>query len=91
MEKVRFGFIGAGSIAKSALYPALINSSVGEIYAVAGKDGNRAKSLSPSGKFYTDYQKLKPFIFLYLIRYIFLGRLRLCKLESMFCVKNQLP
>jgi predicted dehydrogenase len=58
MEKVRFGFIGAGSIAKSALYPALMNSSVGEIYAVAGKDGNRAKSLSPSGKFYTDYQDL---------------------------------
>jgi predicted dehydrogenase len=58
MEKVRFGFIGAGSIAKTALYPALMNSSVGEIYAVAGKDGNRAKSLSPSGKFYTDYQDL---------------------------------
>ena len=58
MEKVRFGFIGAGSIAKKALYPALMNSTVGEIYAVAGKDADRAKSLSPSGKFYTDYQEL---------------------------------
>ena len=58
MQKVRFGFIGAGSIAKKALYPALKNSQFGEIYAVAGKDAERAKSLSPSGKFYTDYQKL---------------------------------
>nr|AVZ43953.1 hypothetical protein [uncultured Actinomycetes bacterium] len=58
MEKVRFGFIGAGSIASKALYPALMNSTVGEIYAVAGKDANRAKALSPSGKFYTDYQAL---------------------------------
>lgn len=58
MEKVRFGFIGAGSIASKALYPALMNSSVGEIYAVAGKDENRAKALSPSGKVYTDYQDL---------------------------------
>ena len=58
MEKVRFGFIGAGSIARKALYPALMNSSVGEIYAVAGKDETRAKALSPSGKFYTDYQDL---------------------------------
>ena len=58
MQKVRFGFIGAGSIAKKALYPALKNSKFGEIYAVAGKDAERAKSLSPSGKFYTDYQEL---------------------------------
>jgi len=58
MEKVRFGFIGAGSIASKALYPALMNSTVGEIYAVAGKDADRAKALSPSGKFYTDYQEL---------------------------------
>ena len=58
MEKVRFGFIGAGSIASKALYPALMNSTVGEIYAVAGKDPDRAKALSPTGKFYTDYQEL---------------------------------
>ncbi|MEY3387637.1 MAG: hypothetical protein RI944_410 [Actinomycetota bacterium] len=58
MEKVRFGFIGAGAIAKKALYPALKNSQFGEIYAVAGKDPERAKALSPSGKYYTDYQDL---------------------------------
>ena len=45
MQKVKFGFIGAGSIAKKALYPALKNSQFGEIYAVAGKDAERAKSL----------------------------------------------
>ena len=39
MEKVRFGFIGAGSIARKALYPALMNSTVGEIYAVAASIG----------------------------------------------------
>jgi predicted dehydrogenase len=58
MEKVRFGFIGAGSIARKALYPALKNSSFGEIYAVAGKDADRAKALSPTGKIYTTYQDL---------------------------------
>lgn len=58
MEKVRWGFIGAGMIAKKALYPALMNSEVGEIYAVASRDGERAKELSPSGRIYTDYQDL---------------------------------
>lgn len=37
-EKVRWGFIGAGYIAKLALYPAILKSEVGEIYAVASKD-----------------------------------------------------
>ncbi len=58
MEKVRWGFIGAGGIAKRALYPAIMESEVGEIYAVAARDAERAKSLSPSGKIYTDYQDL---------------------------------
>ena len=48
MEKVRWGFIGAGMIAKKALWPALLNSQVGEIYAVAATDAERAKALSPS-------------------------------------------
>ena len=55
---VQWGFIGAGMIAKKALYPALRNSKWGEIYAVAGKDAERAKALSPSGRFYLDYQEL---------------------------------
>ncbi len=58
MEKVRWGFIGAGHIARKALYPAILKSEVGEIYAVASKDPGRAKSLSPSGKIYTDYKEL---------------------------------
>ena len=58
MEKVRWGFIGAGYIAKLALYPALLNSSDGEIYAVGSKDVERGKSLSPSGLVYTDYDEL---------------------------------
>ena len=57
-EKVRWGFIGAGYIANKALYPAIMKSEVGEIYAVASKDPAKAKSLSPSGKIYTDYESL---------------------------------
>jgi predicted dehydrogenase len=58
MEKVRFGFIGAGLIAKLALYPAMLNSSCVTISAVASRDRERARALSPSGKVYTDYQEL---------------------------------
>jgi len=57
-EKVRWGFIGAGYIAKLALYPAILKSEVGEIYAVASKDAEKAKALSPSGKIYTDYESM---------------------------------
>jgi len=31
IERVRWGFIGAGGIAKRALYPAISKSNVGEI------------------------------------------------------------
>ena len=58
MEKVRFGFIGAGLIARLALYPAMLDSSFVTISAVASRDLKRAKDLSPSGKVYTDYQDL---------------------------------
>jgi xylose dehydrogenase (NAD/NADP) len=58
MSKVRWGIIGAGTIAKKALYPALLGSKVAEIYAVASHDSERAKGLSPSGRVYTDYQDL---------------------------------
>jgi predicted dehydrogenase len=58
LKKVQWGFIAAGEIARKALYPALKDSNFGEINAVAGKDAQRAKSLSPSGKFYTDYQQI---------------------------------
>jgi predicted dehydrogenase len=58
MEKVRWGFIGAGYIARIALYPALLDSKFGEIFAVGSKDLERGKSLSPSGLVYTDYEDL---------------------------------
>jgi D-xylose 1-dehydrogenase (NADP+, D-xylono-1,5-lactone-forming) len=58
MEKVRFGFIGAGLIAKLGLYPAMLDSSCVTISAVASRDRERARALSPSGKVYTDYQEL---------------------------------
>jgi D-xylose 1-dehydrogenase (NADP+, D-xylono-1,5-lactone-forming) len=58
LGKVRWGFIGAGHIAKLALYPALLNSKDGEIYAVGAKDRERGLALSPSGLVYTDYNEL---------------------------------
>ena len=58
MEKVRWGFIGAGYIAKKALYPALLNSQDGEIYAVGSRDQARGTELSPTGLVYTDYDEL---------------------------------
>jgi predicted dehydrogenase len=58
MEKVRWGFIGAGYIAREALYPALLNSRDGEIYAVGSRDESRGIELSPTGLVYTDYDEL---------------------------------
>lgn len=58
VEKVRWGFIGAGYIARIALYPALLDSKFGEIFAVGSKDLDRGKLLSPSGLVYTDYEDL---------------------------------
>jgi predicted dehydrogenase len=57
-QKVRWGFIGAGHIATKALYPALLKSTVGEIYAVGSRDRERGLKLSPSGLVYTDYNEL---------------------------------
>ena len=58
MAKVRWGFIGAGMVATKALYPALMNSEVGEIYAVASRNIERAKKISPTGLVYSNYQSL---------------------------------
>ena len=55
MEKFRWGFIGAGMIAKKALYPAISKSNIGEIYAVASRDADKAMTISPKGLIYTDY------------------------------------
>lgn len=58
MNKVKFGFIGAGLIARIGLYPAFQNSQYADIAAVASRDINRAKMLSPNGKVYTNYEDL---------------------------------
>ena len=58
MTTFKWGFVGAGMIAKKALYPAVSRSNVGEIYAVASRDADRAMTISPSGKIYTDYDSL---------------------------------
>ena len=58
METLKWGFIGAGGIAKRALYPAISKSSVGEIYAVASRDLYKARTISPNGIVYDDYDAL---------------------------------
>ena len=50
MTTFKWGFVGAGMIAKKALYPAISRSNVGEIYAVASRDADRAMTISPTGK-----------------------------------------
>ena len=57
-DKLRWGFIGAGYIATIALYPALLKSQKGEIYAIGCKDKDRGLLLSPNGLVYTDYEEL---------------------------------
>ena len=58
IERVRWGFIGAGGIAKRALFPAISKSNVGEIYAVASRDKTKALTISPNGIVYTSYDEL---------------------------------
>ena len=58
MSTFKWGFVGAGMIAKKALYPAITRSNVGEIYAVASRDANKAMTISPNGKIYLDYDQL---------------------------------
>ena len=58
MQRFNWGFVGAGMIAKKALYPAISKSSVGEIYAVASRDVKRAMTISPKGLIYSDYDQL---------------------------------
>ena len=58
MTTFKWGFVGAGMIAKKALYPAISRSNVGEIYAVASRDADRAMTISPKGLIYTDYDSL---------------------------------
>jgi predicted dehydrogenase len=55
---VRWGFLGAGWIARRALAPA-VHSAVGaELHAVAARDVDRAQALGPSGPVYPSYDAL---------------------------------
>jgi xylose dehydrogenase (NAD/NADP) len=55
---VRFGFLGAGYIAHRALGPAVHAADGVVLQAVAARDEERAASLEPAGRSYTDYAAL---------------------------------
>ena len=46
MDKIRFGIIGCGDIARKAFIPALKKSKYAEIVAVASRNSNKAESVS---------------------------------------------
>lgn len=54
----RWGFIGAGHIAATALAPAIHASRECVVQAVAARDEERARALEPAGRVYTDYAAL---------------------------------
>jgi predicted dehydrogenase len=54
---IRWGFLGAGSIAKKALRPAVFGAKNATLYAVASRDVVRSQSLEPT-KVHTNYENL---------------------------------
>jgi len=54
----RFGFVGAGWIAHRALAPAVHASTGAVLQAAAARDAERAATLEPAGRCYTDYRDL---------------------------------
>ena len=54
MDKIRFGVIGCGYIARKAFIPALKKSKYAELVAVASRNSNKAKSFSV--EFECDYE-----------------------------------
>jgi len=58
MNKVKFGFIGAGLIAKTALAPAIKNSHIADLYIVASRDIDRAIDLHPTKETTNSYEYL---------------------------------
>ncbi|MFN8076655.1 MAG: Gfo/Idh/MocA family oxidoreductase [Kineosporiaceae bacterium] len=55
---VRFGFLGAGGIAHSALAPAVHAADGAVLHAGAARDPQRVHSLEPAGPAYGDYNAL---------------------------------
>ena len=57
-SQFRWGFIGAGHIAATALAPAIHNSDRCVLQAVAARDLDRARALEPKGRVYAEYAAL---------------------------------
>lgn len=57
-EPVRWGFLGAGNIARSSLAPAVHAADGAQLYAVAARDPGRAAELGASGPVYRGYEEL---------------------------------
>jgi D-xylose 1-dehydrogenase (NADP+, D-xylono-1,5-lactone-forming) len=55
---VRWGFLGAGWIARRALAPAVHAADGAALVAVAARDASRARQLGPSGQAYEAYERL---------------------------------
>ena len=55
---VRWGFLGAGFIARQALAPAVHSADGAVLQAVAARDLDRARGLEPAGAVYTSYDAL---------------------------------
>ncbi|MEP6464009.1 MAG: Gfo/Idh/MocA family oxidoreductase [Frankiaceae bacterium] len=58
IDPVRWGFLGAGSIAVTALAPAVHAADGAVLYAAAARDPARAAALGPSGPSYGAYREL---------------------------------
>ncbi|HLY31357.1 MAG TPA: Gfo/Idh/MocA family oxidoreductase, partial [Ktedonobacterales bacterium] len=55
---VRWGFLGAGYIARTALAPAVHAASGAVLQAVAARDIDRARALRPVGAAYSAYEEV---------------------------------
>jgi xylose dehydrogenase (NAD/NADP) len=55
---VRWGFLGAGTVAAHLLAPAVHAAAGAELYAVAARDARRAAALGPAGPAYSSYDEL---------------------------------
>jgi len=55
---IRWGFLGAGNIARSALAPAVRAADGAVLQAVAARDPARAAALEPAGGVYSSYEDL---------------------------------
>ncbi|WP_067846252.1 Gfo/Idh/MocA family protein [Alicyclobacillus mali (ex Roth et al. 2021)] len=61
MRKVRFGILGCADIAIRKLIPGILSSETGELYAVASRDGAKAKEVARrfgAARAYASYEEL---------------------------------